>query len=193
MAESGETRKAYMKPSSVTDSSKRKSEKMHDAMTLATWVGNRPRLLNFKPKKNHTKYEVRAGNSKHPLIGAAVSGLGAKIQAEMVFLFAEIEAEVASVQCLPADFERRRQFEGLRRASKRKKTMHVFMQTVETGAICTTQGHFMTQRTVVDSWTKKDVTLELQEPRVVGLQPAIVAPIPTMKFDYEPFGSMDDA
>ncbi|GJS49869.1 hypothetical protein Tco_0599990 [Tanacetum coccineum] len=96
MAESAESPKAYMTPSSVTDSSKRKSEKMHDAMTLATWVGNRPRLLNFKPKKNHTKYEVRAGNSKHPLMGAAVSGLGAKIRAEMVFLFAKIEAEILS-------------------------------------------------------------------------------------------------
>ncbi|GKC13755.1 RING-H2 finger protein ATL7-like protein [Tanacetum coccineum] len=33
----------------------------------------------------------------------------------------------------------------------------------------------------------------LQEPRVVGLEPAMVAAIPTMKFDREAFGSMDDA
>nr|GEV23567.1 RNA-directed DNA polymerase, eukaryota [Tanacetum cinerariifolium] len=33
------------------------------------------------------------------------------------------------------DFERRRQFEGLRHASKRKRTVYVVMQTVETGAM----------------------------------------------------------
>ncbi|XP_023764367.1 RING-H2 finger protein ATL66 [Lactuca sativa] len=37
------------------------------------------------------------------------------------------------------------------------------------------------------------IDLERQEHRVVGLEPAMVAAIPTMKFDREAFGSMDDA
>nr|XP_043619534.1 RING-H2 finger protein ATL7-like [Erigeron canadensis] len=37
------------------------------------------------------------------------------------------------------------------------------------------------------------VDLERQEHRVVGLEPAMVAAIPTMKFDREAFASMEDA
>lgn len=37
------------------------------------------------------------------------------------------------------------------------------------------------------------VDLERQEHRVAGLEPAMVAAIPTMKFDREAFASMDDA
>ncbi|KAF5811678.1 putative chromatin regulator PHD family [Helianthus annuus] len=37
------------------------------------------------------------------------------------------------------------------------------------------------------------IDLERQEHRVVGLEPAMVAAIPTMKFDREAFGSMEDA
>ncbi|KAL4562732.1 hypothetical protein LXL04_026762 [Taraxacum kok-saghyz] len=37
------------------------------------------------------------------------------------------------------------------------------------------------------------IDLERHEHRVVGLEPAMVAAIPTMKFDREAFGSMDDA
>ncbi|GJU29955.1 hypothetical protein Tco_1173544 [Tanacetum coccineum] len=46
-----------------------------------------------------------------------------------------------------------------------------------------TQGYFMMKRTVVDAWTKEDVTLELAFNEV----------IPIMKFDCEAFGSIDDA
>ncbi|KAJ0739833.1 putative transcription factor C2H2 family [Helianthus annuus] len=37
------------------------------------------------------------------------------------------------------------------------------------------------------------IDLERQEHRIVGLEPAMVAAIPTMKFDREAFGSMEDA
>ncbi|KAI3693894.1 hypothetical protein L1987_76849 [Smallanthus sonchifolius] len=37
------------------------------------------------------------------------------------------------------------------------------------------------------------IDLERQEHRVVGLEPAMVAAIPTMKFDREAFGSLEDA
>ncbi|KAI7748623.1 hypothetical protein M8C21_012423 [Ambrosia artemisiifolia] len=37
------------------------------------------------------------------------------------------------------------------------------------------------------------IDIERQERRVVGLEPAVVAAIPTMKFDCEAFGSKEDA